>query len=506
MSDTGTGLAGAEATLATTALPVPALHPRDSQVADTISGALSDLRTTPRRRQHASSWVGPSLLTDIAMLAAADFVARLVLPGSVPPFFWAVVFSVLTLQLIHTRGMYTPPFHFQLIEASRFVVTACALAVTIVISLRVATSDSSQVVAQGVVLGLMAAAFLIAGRILLVSSLKRDKVGAPTLVVGAGTVGRLVAKRLREHPELGLVPVGFLDNEPLYPDDDTADLPVLGASWDLERIVDENQIAHVAITFSTAPTEVLIGLLKRCEQLGIQTSYVPRLYEKSTAKFTVGRVGGLPLVSFCSSDPRSWRFAVKYMLDRLAAAFALLLLAPVMLALSLAVWISLGRPILFRQERVGRDGELFGMLKFRSMRAADGPGDQDIVASTEVAPGGVEGVDRRTRVGAFIRRTSLDELAQLVNVLKGDMSFVGPRPERPAFVEIFEESVHRYEDRHRVKPGITGWAQVSGLRGKTSIADRAEWDTYYIENWSLWFDIKIFLLTLVAVTRSTEVE
>jgi lipopolysaccharide/colanic/teichoic acid biosynthesis glycosyltransferase len=145
------------------------------------------------------------------------------------------------------------------------------------------------------------------------------------------------------------------------------------------------------------------------------------------------------------------------------------------------------------------------MLKFRSMRAG---ALEDAVAALELppdtAPGGVEGADRRTRVGSFLRRTSIDELPQLLNVLKGEMSLVGPRPERPEFVGLFEESVYRYTDRHRVKAGITGWAQVHGLRGKTSLADRVEWDNYYIENWSLWLDVKIALLTALAVVRSSK--
>ena len=502
MSDSGPVVVTTEPTVAAATLPPQVMHPSESQVT-----ALPGTRPASRDRRHAWSWARTSLVADVLMLATADFMARLVLPSSTPSVFWTLVFSLLTLQLLYARGMYRPPFHLQVIEAGRVVVTASALALTIAISLRVAFTDASHVPAQSALFWLFAAGFLIAGRIVLVSSPMRVReAGVPTLVVGAGKVGRLVAKRLREHPELGLAPVGFLDKEPLFSGDETVDLPVLGASWDLERIVDENEIGHVVVTFSTAPTEVLLGLLKRCEQLGIQASFVPRLFERSTERSTVARLGGIPLISFRSSDPRSWRFAVKYTLDRIAAAFALVLLAPIMGALAVAVWISLGRPILFRQERVGRDGSIFEMFKFRSMHAAVGPDDADVVASTELAPGGVEGDDRRTRVGAIIRRTSLDELPQLFNVIKGDMSFVGPRPERPAFVEIFDESVHRYDERHRVKPGITGWAQVSGLRGKTSLVDRAEWDSYYIENWSLWLDFKIFLLTLVAVARPADVE
>ena len=148
------------------------------------------------------------------------------------------------------------------------------------------------------------------------------------------------------------------------------------------------------------------------------------------------------------------------------------------------------------------------MLKFRTMLPMTEEERTNLVIDPETGTGGVssDGVDRRTRLGAFMRRTSLDELPQLFNVLKGDMSLVGPRPERTEYVEVYEKEVHRYEERHRVKSGITGWAQVSGLRGTTSLADRAEWDNYYIENWSLWLDFKIMLLTLAAVVRSAHDE
>jgi lipopolysaccharide/colanic/teichoic acid biosynthesis glycosyltransferase len=172
------------------------------------------------------------------------------------------------------------------------------------------------------------------------------------------------------------------------------------------------------------------------------------------------------------------------------------------------VLLSLGRPIFYRQERIGLDGRPFGMLKFRSMRPPDQaePRVSTFALSDDTAPGGVEGDDRRTRVGMIMRALSLDELPQLANVARGDMSLVGPRPERPEFVAQFEQQVRRYGERHRVKSGITGWAQVHGLRGQTSIADRAEWDNYYIENWSLWLDLKILLLTVVAVLRVRSVQ
>ena len=160
-------------------------------------------------------------------------------------------------------------------------------------------------------------------------------------------------------------------------------------------------------------------------------------------------------------------------------------------------------PIFFRQTRIGRDDAQFDMLKFRTMSVSD-PWDAGFEVQPDRAPGGVEGVDRRTPIGALLRRTSLDELPQLLNVLQGHMSLVGPRPERPQFVRQFGENIERYSDRHRVKSGITGWAQVHGLRGQTSLSDRVEWDNYYIENWSLWLDVKILLMTIVAVAAPAE--
>jgi exopolysaccharide biosynthesis polyprenyl glycosylphosphotransferase len=402
------------------------------------------------------------------------------------------------------------PLHLEVLDGIRAVVTATTLAAAIVTSLRVVVADSSSIAAQSGRMWIFATVLLAVVRIWLSLSESRARKagesGLPTLIIGAGDVGRLAATRLREHPELGLRPVGFVDEGAFNSGDEALGFPVLGATWDLDRIIEENQIEHVVVTFSTAEDKVLLGVLKRCEEVGVRTSLVPRLYEKATERSTALHLGGLPMVSSHSPDPNGWQFAVKYAVDRGAAIVAFALLAPVLGALAVAVWVSSGRPILYRQERIGRDGKRFDMLKFRSMRPAVAQTDVEVLVAGDAAPGGVEGDDRRTRVGTFMRRTSLDELPQLLNVIRGEMSFIGPRPERPEFVEIFEQKVHRYSERHRVKSGITGWAQVSGLRGKTSLADRIEWDNYYIENWSLWFDLKILLMTLAVVARPGGVE
>jgi lipopolysaccharide/colanic/teichoic acid biosynthesis glycosyltransferase len=222
----------------------------------------------------------------------------------------------------------------------------------------------------------------------------------------------------------------------------------------------------------------------------------------------VEHLGALPLVSVRTSDPRSLAFTIKYALDRIVAGLAIVVLAPVFALVALGVVVTMGRPVLFRQRRVGLDGRVFDMLKFRTMAGrpdAAGESDADWAARTlGVAPDALSGVpaaDRRTPLGRLLRTLSLDEIPQLWNVLNGDMSMIGPRPERAHYVEHFQDAVHRYPDRHRVKSGITGWAQVNGLRGETSLADRVEWDNFYIENWSPWLDLRILVRTVTAIFR-----
>jgi exopolysaccharide biosynthesis polyprenyl glycosylphosphotransferase len=316
--------------------------------------------------------------------------------------------------------------------------------------------------------------------------------------VGGGRVGRVVARRLLAQPALGLRPVGILDDDAL--EGEALDVPVLGGFDTLESAVALHGVERVIVTFANERDDVMLALANRAEAAGAAVSIVPRLFEKMPERVTVDHLGGLPLLTPHASDPRGLEVAIKYALDRVVGAALVLLAAPALLATALAVYLSMGRPIFFRQVRVGRDGVPFEILKFRSMKL---PTREELEAQAraiaEGLPGGVEGVDRRTKVGVFIRRTSLDELPQLLNVLRGEMSIVGPRPERPEFVSRFESSVYRYTDRHRVKAGITGWAQVHGLRGKTSIDDRAEWDNWYVENFSLWLDVKILLMTAAAI-------
>jgi exopolysaccharide biosynthesis polyprenyl glycosylphosphotransferase len=260
------------------------------------------------------------------------------------------------------------------------------------------------------------------------------------------------------------------------------------------------------LAFSTESDRMMLPLIRQCEALGIELSIVPRLFESMNHRVAYEPVGALPVLGLRQTDPAGWEFAVKHAFDQVASFLLLVFFAPVLGAIALGVKVSSPGPILFRQTRVGRDGQIFDLIKFRTMREDDDPA-VGFAPERGSAPGGVEGVDRRTPIGRFLRQTSLDELPQLVNVLRGQMSLVGPRPERPEFVELFSADLDRYADRHRVRSGITGWAQVHGIgRGETrfsadTLARRVEWDNYYIENWSLWLDVKVLLLTAMAVFR-----
>jgi exopolysaccharide biosynthesis polyprenyl glycosylphosphotransferase len=469
-----------------------------------------------RRARLESARASLSVAVDGVMLAAALLAAELV-PGARAPVVWLLAFPAIVVAMLRARGLYGWRLQLKPLDDVRAVVTTTALAVTVILSVRVLLGSAENIAAQSVRLWAFAALSLAVGRVALgwsqLHARRTGVAGKPTLIIGAGKIGQLVANRLLEHPEFGLRPIGFLDKEPLA--EATAGVRVLGASWDLESVIEEHGVEHVVVTFSTAPSEVLLRTAKRCQALGVRISIVPRLFEQMTEHLTIEHIGGLPLLSARRSDPTSWQFAVKYAADRIIAGALLVVALPLLALLALGVALSDGRPVLFRQRRIGRDGCEFEMLKFRTMKGErEGMvSEPDLlvelatvraVLTENVAPGGVEGVDRRTRFGALLRRTSLDELPQLLNVVAGDMSLIGPRPERPEFVRLFERTMPRYADRHRVKPGITGWAQVNGLRGKTSLSDRVEWDNYYVENRSLWLDSKILLRTLVALRQHSK--
>ena len=456
-----------------------------------------------RRLLEGSGWGISRLAFDgLVLLAVLALVTRVVPASSVeePLSIWS--YPAFGLALLAARGLYRDDARLARLDAVARIAGALSLAAMFVIVVgAVLEPDSRPTLLAGPTwLGSIIA--VTAGHLAFEWMRQRARelgvAGKSTLIVGAGQVGGRIEHRLLEHPELGLRPIGFVDSARM---DEGSEGTVLGDPSELREVIQHTGAEHVIFAFLPIPDSDLLPLVRDCEELGVGISVVPRLFETTRSRVVLNHIGGLPLFAFRRVDPKGWQFTLKHLCDRIAAALLLLLVAPLFAAVALAVKLSSPGPVLFRQARVGRDGTEFHILKFRTMRPVGVGGAVSSELDSDVAPGGVEGSDRRTRVGAFLRRTSLDELPQLLNVLWGDMSMVGPRPERPEYVQLFTDNVSRYGDRHRVKSGITGWAQVHGLRGQTSLSDRVEWDNYYIENWSLWLDSKILLMTLVAALR-----
>jgi exopolysaccharide biosynthesis polyprenyl glycosylphosphotransferase len=314
-----------------------------------------------------------------------------------------------------------------------------------------------------------------------------------TLILGAGQVGTRLAATLRDRRYYGLDPVGFLESE--LPEDTKALLPapLLGGYEQLGTVIREYAIRDVIVAYGGAPEDDLVDILRTCDRLDVEVFIVPRLFELHNVNRYTDEIWGIPLVRVRRAVFRSVWWRAKRLVDVAVAGVMLLLLAPVLAACALAVRYEGGPGIIFRQERVGLDGRPFQVLKFRSLRPVDETESQ--------TNWNIRHDDRLGPVGRFLRASSLDELPQLWNILRGDMTLVGPRPERPHFVDQFSTHIPRYTARHRVPAGLTGWAQAHGLRGDTSIEDRARFDNYYIENWSPWLDIKIIVKTVGQVLR-----
>ncbi len=436
-------------------------------------------------------------MTDTPELTSAQYAPLFALPALVP-------------AMLHVRGVYRRRVRIAL-RALSPMLGAISVAVMVVLAFDVIVLNGISI---GPVIGwawVLTAVFLAGGRCALALARRQARIkgmaGKPTLIVGSGVVGTAIAQRLASQPEYGLLPVGFLDDDPPTNGNGNGHrvpalrtLPILGAPDDLAQVAREQGAQHVLFAFTHGRDQTLLALAERCEELGLEVSLVPRLFESMNDRVALDWVGSLPVLGIRPLDPKGWQFRVKYAIDRPIAALALIALAPVMAVVAMAVKLSSPGPMLFRQRRIGQDGQVFEMLKFRSMHIPDD--DVEYVPPPGFAPGGVEGPDRRTSIGRFLRRSGLDELPQLINVLRGEMTLVGPRPERPEFAIAFGAELARYTDRHRVKSGITGWAQVSGLRGQTSLVDRVDMDNYYIRNWSLSLDLKIALLTVPAVLRT----
>ena len=325
-------------------------------------------------------------------------------------------------------------------------------------------------------------------------SLRRSGIKKRTLVVGGGEIARRVVQTLSEHDEYGLKIVGAVDDDPKYGPAELGTM-TLGKLSEVPAIVSAEDVDVVIVAFSASDQAGMVDVIRSAMAAGASVWVIPRFFELGAADSNGDHLWGLPVMRLQAPARSRPEWIMKRTVDFVAAAVGIVLLAPVLAVLSVLVYLEAGRPILLRQTRVGLDGRPFGILKFRTMRSAGSEVEGTEWAADE---------DRMTRCGRIMRKTSLDELPQLFNVLKGDMSLVGPRPERPYFVHLFSDLYPSYNARHRLPAGITGWAQVHGLRGDTSIEERAAFDNYYIENWSFSQDLKILLRTVLSMVSRNE--
>jgi exopolysaccharide biosynthesis polyprenyl glycosylphosphotransferase len=437
----------------------------------------------PRRRSMAAPRLAMNAVLPLADVAA--LAVGVILAGQLN--WMGYAYAAVTLLVLRALGSQAPRISPRLGDCLWTLLGGLAGPLVAVALL----APSSAAAGRFLALGPLAAGALIPlrGLSFAVMRLARSsgQVREPTLVLGAGEVARTVATTLVDHPEYGLVPVGFVDDV----EDPTLPLSLLGGLDDLEHIVREYGVQRIVVAFGVAQEPKVVEALRTCDGLPVEIHLVPRFFELgvSTGGPFRDEVWGIPLIRLRRAALRTFAWRAKRSFDLVFSSMLLVLASPVILLTAAAVRLSGPGPVFFRQTRIGQRNVEFQVLKFRTMELNE---DSDTKWT-------VEEDGRVTALGSFLRRTSLDELPQLINVLRGHMSLIGPRPERPFFVGRFTSEVARYQDRHRVPMGITGWAQVHGLRGDTSIPERIRFDNYYIEHWSLWADLVILVRTIWVV-------
>ncbi|MCI0707668.1 MAG: undecaprenyl-phosphate glucose phosphotransferase [Ignavibacteriae bacterium] len=398
------------------------------------------------------------------------------------------------LLLFNSRKMYTPRrviyFSDEFFAVVRLVFFGMLMVMSAAFFYR-AFSYSRVVFA---LLGVTSVAFIALGRYVVLRFEQRwytrGKDVKRVLIVGSNPFALRVLQSIKQNPKLGYQIVGYCapngrgDGASVYAEQ-------LGSIEDVPSLIRSQHIDIVLVALDYTDHAKLYEMVKECEGLNTEIMMVPDTLELMTSQVRIKEIEGIPFIKLKAVPLTTWNHIIKRTFDIVFAVVVLILISPVLLLLAIIIKLDSKGPMLFLQERVGLDGKPFNVMKFRSMR---------VDAEQQTGPVWAKKDDpRTTRIGAFLRRFSLDELPQLFNVLKGDMSIVGPRPERPHFVEQFKKEIPKYLDRHRVKTGMTGWAQVNGLRGNAPIEERTKYDIYYIENWSLVFDLKIILKTIRAV-------
>lgn len=307
------------------------------------------------------------------------------------------------------------------------------------------------------------------------------------LVVGCGRVAQNLVEKIQQNPWTGLQIVGLLDHDGTRVGKTVGGHPIIGAESEVVDIVRSRRIDQVFIGLPFKHYARVERIVDALSHEMVDVRIIPDFSHLATLQLRIDGFDNLPVVSVQESPLVGWHSMLKRVLDVVISIAILVLALPLMAVIAILIWLESRGPVFYTQERMGYDGATFRIFKFRTMRP-----DAEAGASWTRAND-----PRRTRIGAFLRKTSLDELPQFINVIRGDMSVVGPRPERPVLIDTFRRSIPRYMLRHKIKAGITGWAQVNGWRGDTSLKKRVQYDLYYIRNWSIGFDLRIMLLTLV---------
>lgn len=399
-----------------------------------------------------------------------------------------LTFAVLSVVLLSGGGRYVSRLHLSVLDELPAIVTRLLTAMAVVAAIVLHLHQKAQVLSFFET-ALQGMALVIAGRFVttrLISVARQRGIARHgTVLIGGGPVAMELARILAEHREYGLAVIGFIDDRDQTPAGRC--IPHLGGLADLDTVVLTAGVDRLLVADGAFEECALMDAVRTRACRNTELYVLPRLHYFHTLTGMADHIGSIPIMRIRNPNLHGPARLIKRVFDALTALLALIVLLPVLAVAALAVRLEGGPGVIFRQVRVGQDGKQFELLKFRSMRPAN-----EVESQTKWC---VANDNRVGPVGRFLRCTSIDELPQLWNILRGDMTLVGPRPERPHFVEQFSTQFDRYAHRHRVQVGLTGFAQVSGLRGDTSIADRARYDNFYIENWSLWLDIKIILRT-----------
>lgn len=443
------------------------------------------------------------ILLDVVIISAAWFVAHFfrfseysIIPYVVVPPFNIYIILLLPIVLIfvfifRNMGLYRPRRVATKFSEIFDVIKSVTLSVFILVSLTylIRKAEFSRLVF--LYFWIISIVFLSVERVVLREILwffrRKGHNIRRVLVVGAEDLGVKTVKKIIDNSWTGLDVVGFLDDRKKV-GEVVEGKEILGRTTKIKEIIRDYSVDQVFIALPVQSFKKMMFVVGSLRDEIVTVRVVPDIYQTITLNASLEDLEGLPIINLSDTSMYGWNVVVKRALDLIFSLAATIAALPLMLLIAIVIKTTSAGPIFYRQERMGLDGRNFHMLKFRSMKV-----------NAETRSGAVwakENDTRRTIIGGFLRKTSLDELPQFFNVLKGDMSIVGPRPERPVFIKEFKEKIPKYMLRHKVKAGITGWAQVNGWRGNTSLEKRIECDIYYIEHWSIWFDIRIMWLTI----------